>query len=303
MIRTIHARAFRGPVARQGYSPFLLLIAVGTTLPHRAAAQEPKAAPVEVVFSLQQKPEKDFDVSGPDAAKLVTFEPAGMRIALPTGFPGLRPNVGLASGMAFPGDFEISLKYEIVAEPDAKDVGNFGTRLALTVGNESPGQTNIKLSRAVQAAKGGQFLTFTAEWQEGEGKHLKRGSGADAQAKSGRLRLVREGPTLFFYAADGAADFRLLRQYGFTTETLRDVRVVANTDGLKAAFDVRVTDLRIRAASAPGLPVPGLPKELAPAQAANDGRRALRLGAFGALLGAALLGVWLFIRRRRRQSQ
>ncbi len=81
-------------------------------------------------------------------------------------------------------------------------------------------------------------------------------------AKSGRLRLVREGAELAYLVADGDDDaFTLLAKFPLGPEDVKEVRIVGSTGGDKAAIDVRVRDLRIKAAALPR-PAPKVVEEL-----------------------------------------
>src|SRR5262245_2303176 len=54
-----------------------------------------------------------FRLAGPQADQCVKLEPAGMRLTLPKGFAGIRPDTGLFTGIGVKGDFEISVHFEI----------------------------------------------------------------------------------------------------------------------------------------------------------------------------------------------
>ena len=73
------------------------------------------------------------------AGAAATFEPEGLRITLSPGAPKGRPGTGFTTGLTVHGDFEITVRYEILHEPTAEETGDFGTRLTLTAGLEQPG--------------------------------------------------------------------------------------------------------------------------------------------------------------------
>src|SRR5262249_23747983 len=66
----------------------------------------------------QQLTEKgaDLELFGLDADQGVRFEPAGVRIALPPGYPDERPRTGIATTFGLQGDFDIALSYVILHE-------------------------------------------------------------------------------------------------------------------------------------------------------------------------------------------
>src|SRR5262249_23322787 len=70
---------------------------------------------------------------------------------------------------------------------------------------------------------------------------------APAASKKGRLRLVRQGPELLFFAGEDDGDFTLLAREEFGAKDLKDVRILASTGWMGTALEVRVTDFSIRA--------------------------------------------------------
>ena len=73
-----------------------------------------------------------------------------------------------------------------------------------------------------------------------------------AQEKIGRLRLSRLGDVVSYLASEGAdKEFKLLRQFPFGTDDVREIRLSATNGREKAALDVRITELRVRAESLP----------------------------------------------------
>jgi len=122
---------------------------------------------------------------------------------------------------------------------------------------------------------------------------------SNATAKTGRLRLVRSGPTLYFYTSEDDTDFSLLHQSEFGTKDLKNVRILAGTGWVKANYDVRITDLQIRAEGFPKeIAAPPLP---APETASTERRWLVAVLALTGLsvVSVGLLGVWLYARRRR----
>src|SRR5262249_33762346 len=113
------------------------------------------------------------------------------------------------------------------------------------------------------------------------------------QAKTGRLRLVRQGSTIFYYATEGLDDtFTLLQQFPFSAADIEDVRLVASTGGPKAALDVRVSDLSIKAEAVQGA------AEAASPPAAGKGWLGIALALVVA--SAVGLGALIAVRQSRR---
>ena len=176
------------------------------------------------------------------------FEPAGLRITLPADYAGERPDTGLATGLVVKGDFEITVSFEVLREPEAADVGKQQTRLSLVVLLDRPGNHIATLSRSIERTGEKKFLAWMTQWNETARQNQQRAASFPTTARKGRLRLVRTGSVLSYCASEGTdRPFTLLQKYPFGSENLKDVQVTGSTGGSLAALDVRVTDLRIRA--------------------------------------------------------
>ena len=223
---------------------------------------------------------------GPDAAECVRFDPEGLRIALPAGYPKVRPGTGVVTTFGLKGDFEITVRFEILKEPSPSFPAANVTSLKLLVvplEKPEPGvwfkstQNRAAVARE-SAGRGnpGGFSAALAKWnpnvpkENGNERFDKVETSTYkfviAKAKTGRLRLVRTGADLFFYRGEADSDFVILDTQPFGTKDLKDVRVLASTGVPKAELDVRVSDLRIRADSFVKHVAPALPP---PAQAAQ----------------------------------
>jgi hypothetical protein len=239
-----------------------------------------------------------FEYYGPDAEACVRFEPDGLRLSLPRGYPGLRPGTGLTFPVAAQGDFEVTATYDILQEPEPAAAGAQTTRFTLDAVMEGPGATTVAtLSRNVNAAMGTRFFAWMRVWDEAADKDRMRNKWFPAKTKTGRLRMTRTGSDLSYHASEGPdGDFFLITRFPFVTEDLKAVRLVGATGDPGVALEVRATDLRLRAESLPGKP--GLPEP-----AAGAGRKGWL--AAGILVGLALVGssvlvVWLLVRRSGR---
>ena len=213
------------------------------------ATNEKKSEPgQEVHLPLKGTPAKEpsWALIGPDADQFVKFEPEGLRISLPLGHPGERPNTGLRTECSSKGDFEITASYEIIREPDEATAGKRATRIQLLAFLDSPTGNYAGFTRRVAAEGGTQFTTWT-QFRTDTGKKLGKFNPYPAAAQTGRLRLVRSGSTLAYYAAEGPdGEFKFLQQYLFSPEDLKEIHLVGSTGGPEALLDFRVSDLRVR---------------------------------------------------------
>jgi hypothetical protein len=197
--------------------------------------------------------------------------------------------------------------FEILQEPEPEDAGKPETRVCVEIVMDRPNpDRNMAYISRRMAAKGSQFTAWQVVTDEtADSREKSNWHGSNTAAKTGRLRLTRTGSVLSYLAAEGLdGDFRLLQQFPFGKENLRTIRLVAAPGGPKAAFDVRITDLRIRAESIPSL-AQGTPPPAAPAARARPKRGMWA----GMLLGLGIAGVllvplvWLSLRQRRRTGR
>jgi RNA polymerase sigma factor (sigma-70 family) len=236
--------------------------------PVRKDEPAPKEKPAEYHQSLKGKlaPDAGLRLFGPNAEKYVHFEPDGLRLTMPAGQAKGQTVAGLASGFGMHGDFEITLRYEVLQAPDGADAGDNGTRFTLGIVLNKADKNLANFSWKMDAKTGSHHVA----WSNANGKDKPSSKYVVTKAKSGRLRLARAANTLSFSVAEGDdQDFKLSQQFPADTEDVREFRITTNTGSDKAAIDVRVTDLSIRAArflKTPGeiplLPAPP-PRELA----------------------------------------
>jgi RNA polymerase sigma factor (sigma-70 family) len=269
--------------------------------PQAAPAPRP---PANLNLPLRGKPENrdDIELIGPNAEECVRFEPEGLRITLPAGYPGERPNTGVRIHLPARGDFEATVSYEILGEPAPADAAPKPTKLMLQAQLDRPDWTVAALTRRVDAAKGHQFTAWTIrDNNEDSGKRRAKYREFPAEARAGRLRVARSGSEAAFSVAEGAgADFTLLHQCAFGDEELEFIDLVGSTGGPRAALDVRFTDLRVTApGQAAEVPAAGLPAESGPR---SPWKIVLALAVIASLAGLGAWVVWHQIRRARART-
>src|SRR5262249_42720787 len=139
---------------------------------------------------------------GPGADTCVRFEPEGMRVTLTPGHQGGR-QVGLSTGIALKGDFEVTVSFEVLDLPAPEDAAP-ATAFTLWLWRpQGKGDTKILGVSRRMSQTGPAFRSLTA-WIDPAGKHHDNGQLVDTEAKTGRLRVARRGPEVFYYAAEGS---------------------------------------------------------------------------------------------------
>ncbi len=249
----------------------------------------------ELVWPFKGEPKNAemLQLVGPDAEECVHFEPEGLRITLPTGHSGKRVGTGIETNFAIQGDFEITMSFEILNEPQPENTG-LGTGVFLAVDLNTPTNHRVSLTRGA-GREGKKFVTWFERSKEVAGKPQTELHYFPTQTNSGRLRLVRTGPLLSHYVAEeSSSDFKLLQQHLFGAEEVMNVRLGGQTGGPESSLEARITDLHIRTGS--------LPANSGNSSAAQSGwvliAESLGSGTSIALLSG--LGLWLYVRHNRR---
>jgi predicted RNA-binding Zn-ribbon protein involved in translation (DUF1610 family) len=258
-----------------------------------------------------------WDFIGPEADSCVHFEPAGLRMTLPTGWGGSRPPTGLKTLFGVKGDFELTMSFEILKEPNPADTGKGGTRLSLSALKDTPlkntPNSEVATINRSTGEQGGVFVAWARLWDQKADKKVQPVKNVATVAKTGRLRLIRSGADLYYCTAEEAKeDFTFRAKFRFGAEDLLRVQIIGSTGGDKAALDVRVTDLRIRADAIPDMPAgeldatatptatPVAPLAAPPPTTGGKGWliAALIVVLVFLLLLALALGTWLYVRQR-----
>src|ERR1019366_6626007 len=226
--------------------PLLVTMATLVSRISVAAYQDDKATPKknyaqEYYQSFKGKPDNTEALvfKGPDAQEHVKYEPGGLRITLPPGHPDQPQGTGLALVSPVKGDFEITMSFEILKEPDPIDAGKkYGTRVSLGAYLDTPEKNEVSLSRRIDNNGVTQFVTYFFMAKYGPGATPKPRYLPTA-AKTGRLRLVRTESVVACYASEGAnGEFIFLKEYPFSALLLKSVYITMSTGGPQAALDV-----------------------------------------------------------------
>jgi serine/threonine protein kinase len=267
------------------------------------------AYPQEVFWSLKGKAEKGplLELIGPDAESCVRFEADGLRIVLPPGKPEEGPLVGVTADVPVQGDFEITVRFEILREPDHSDGAHRPMRLWLMAPVDDDHDSHALISRIQWKDGRPQYGMWLRLWNKDTETSPITGRQVLTDAKAGGLRLVRVGANLRYTAAEGdKPEFARLHEQPFTDAPLKGVRLVCGTGGRDSSLDVRFTDLRIRAVSLPrsSRPEPALAGAADGAAPEAASRPWLIAAAIVAVVLALLTmtsvaGAWVYRRRRK----
>jgi hypothetical protein len=251
----------------------------------------------EDILPLRGEPENrtGLELVGPEAEQHVRFEPEGLRIALPAGFDGVGQKTGLSCAVAVRGDFQITVNYEILQEPEQGDAGKKSGAINLLLVLDRPQRCTAALARRLGANDRAQFMGWTYLWDNDLGRHQSKSHTAPASTRSGRLRLARSGSTLLCSAAEGpGGSFAPLPELTLGEEAVKEVWLIAVSNSAGGAIDVRFSDLHVRQGAS-----------TSPAPAAAAGGWWWTGAALLGLLLAAVLGPGLYfvVRRRARPAR
>jgi serine/threonine protein kinase len=303
-IETAPVRAFVRGGLRPFYLPALVVLAALVTgiAFHLAAGGDCSKKPDpgteyhEYHVPLRGRPDNlsGMNLVGPNSDECVRFEPTGLRINLSAGFPTPR-QVGLSTGIALKGDFEITVSFEILEEsaPERAGSGGDATPLMLWLYRTTGDRCIASIARRLGVTAGPQFSALATRFEPAVGKMVPTGTAIPAEAKTGRLRLVRSGGELSYYVSEGAStEFGSLATFTIGTENLDDLRLIGSTLDSRASLDARFTDLHVRMGSKS-------PAGVEVAYSVSKGWLAA-----GVVIGLGLtlsvaLCTWVYARRRR----
>lgn len=210
---------------------------------------------------------EQLTIYGPDAKDVVAPDAAGLKLSLPRGYPLPRPGTGVEVDFGLRGDFEITMRYDIAKEPELPS--GRGSDLRLVVSPVVPAVAEVwakaHQNRAILAREspgaghGRRFLASLAKWNDEIPKdkwgneqfgnvetwnHESR----PATTKSGRLRLTRSGPMLYYSVSEGDGDaFVVIHKEEFGGKDIKSIRVLGTTGGPEVSMDAVITDLHVRA--------------------------------------------------------
>jgi hypothetical protein len=244
-------------------------------------------------------PRELFKITGPNASELIQPEAEGLRITLPPK-EKTAAAVGIEADFPIKGDFEITVGYELL-KADPPQAG-FGVGLEIYLVTATTTKEAAALYRFVRRG-GGEAYGCSRMTTNKEGRRVGIPGFEDipTTAKSGQLRIKRTGTEAVMSAAEGAdKDFRELYRFDLTDADIVQLRLAANPGNAPNAVDLRLMDLRVRAADVPRSAEPVQDAGASPSWPRRN------LSVLAALLAAALvifgLLVWRHKSRARREE-
>ncbi|MCI0680966.1 MAG: DUF1583 domain-containing protein [Gemmataceae bacterium] len=227
-----------------------------------------------------------LQIMGPEAAARIRSEPEGLRITLPAEQQRAE-HVGLITTFPIKGDFEITLRYEIL-HADRPKTGN-GVGLEFYLKTETPTAEALGFYRVRRVREGDVFM-LTRATTTAEGKRRHTHELIPSAANAGQLRMTRTGTEATWWAAEGDdGEFRELHRDELGAEDVSSVLLTAYPGKAQCAVDLRLIEFRVRSGKAPTA-----------AERAGIRPRRIALWVTAGVSGALLIlgGIWAQWRRR-----
>jgi len=191
---------------------------------------------------------------GPNADQAIASEPGGLRITLPSGRQD-KAGVGIEPLFGISGDFEITLRYEMLSV----DTPSTGMGAGIKVWGKIDTDEFQAMTLGHMVSPGGVsgYSAILAREDRRGRRHFQVKKLA-SDAKRGRLRLTRTGSELAFAVAEGEGEtFQELQRVKISTGDVLALRTSANSSGDACGASIRLVDLRIRADDLPAKVGPG----------------------------------------------
>ena len=193
---------------------------------------------------------------GPGVTRMANYGDQGLRFSLPEGRAEIDP-VGAEVPFRLHGDFEVELGYQMLAIGGPPPPGGAGVNLALFL--ESPDALKAVISRMrkgpelshvglyERAAANGETFGGNRIVTGSDGKEKANNSTFRAKSLAGRLKMVRRGSKVEFWAADGDDSFHRLCEKEIGVADVNSIRLVATTNYRATTLDLVFTDLIVKA--------------------------------------------------------
>jgi hypothetical protein len=183
-------------------------------------------------------------VMGKRENPVVKLTRGGLRIVLPARH-GERLFAGISTKFHVRGDFEITTAFQILALDQPGSGTGAGALLHVDL-LDSPTKQAFSLGRFARPKQGNVFFVLRARTEE-DGKRRWATRTRPTEARTGKLRLVREGATIRYLVAEGESDrFQQVDEAKIGSEDLEAVRLTAETSGAPGRVEIAFRDLQIR---------------------------------------------------------
>ena len=184
-----------------------------------------------------------FGRYGYQPTQTIVVEKKGVRFKMPTTAKGIE-QTGLYSFFVLAGDFEIVADYEIINLP--APTKGYGASFGIAVEAKDTGAF-IALARGHPGGKGktNEYLVTLGEKEEGKPKYSHPSREA-TPSKKGRLIIRREKKEIVCLVADKPTEEpRELARVPFSTGTIKQIRLFADTGGSPTDLDARLANLQV----------------------------------------------------------
>ncbi len=265
------------------------LLVLASLLP----AQAPASVRIDQDFRGKQLPVDPLELIPKKAIEWVKPEEGGLRVTL-TADQAARRTTAVSSKTPLVGDFEITASYEVLSL--GKPRVGYGAGVNLTI---QPDRNQQKLANVARYWMGDGKDGYVTRAKVTAKQVLIDNPPIPTEARSGRLRLRREGETVYYLVADGFDQpFKEIFKYNYGSDDVGLVRFVAGTGTDPIDLDVRLISLRIGAPDTRTVAVEDGAGAVAPSAAAP--RRSLLplLLLFAGLLVLFVVGLCWALRKR-----
>jgi hypothetical protein len=190
-------------------------------------------------------------MDGPGVETQAKTDAQGLRVSIPAGQADNRP-IRVLFTPRIGGDFDIAVSYELLAV--GKPTPRYGAGVAVRLYLDSPARPSALLTR-YRKPQGEKFVAHkTIVGPDGKDQYVKNNE-ITATSSVGKLRLVRNGPTVQYLVADDGQPFEKMLEVALGTEDVTDVQFNCSTTHNPIELDLRFNDLVIEAERFPdGLP-------------------------------------------------
>ena len=239
-----------------------LLVCAIVTLGQAGVAQAGEPGNVYQDLRNQQPLLPSLRMTGAFLSKYTIREPEGLRVTL----PAKRENystIAVQSDFRVPGDFEITLTYELLAadrpENPEKPAAAVGVNIYIIQGDDD--KRHARIGRFNTWKRGHVYEVSHTDRNREQSTKMQR---FPTDQSAGQLRLVRKGTVLTYLVKDAATENEFRELYvaeDFGADDLKVVRCVVNTSEQPVAVDARLIDLRVRSGDLPAAVLDPTPLE------------------------------------------